>query len=557
VARVRLKPVTTRGRPLPITRDPITIGRHPDNVIRIRDERASRFHCVVEVAQGKLYVRDLGSRNGTCVNGNKIETPAKLRPGDMVIVGSHEFLIELMESADAPAAVNGDNKPRGAKQRAIAEAQAAAAENAQWMRELGGVVEAFGATQPRRVVLIDAGGKDTNALDSDSPGPAATKLMLVAAIGTRATDIHFEPRGEHYSMRMRVDGQMVWVSDMPNKIGALVSNMVKSACLISTQPNDAVIDGHFSARFEGGQHNRKRVEYRVSFTPTVHGPKVVLRVLDAGTAPTSLDDLGMPRYMIDRIRQVCEQDSGLLLVCGPTGSGKTTTLYNGLREIDRDARNVVTIEDPVEYQLDNTTQIPVNSEKGHTFGEVLRSVLRQDPDVILVGEVRDEETARTAMQAAMTGHLVFSTVHSKDSISSVFRLLDLGVEPYLVANSLQLVLAQRLVRVLCPECKRDTPVLPAQATKMGRFLGGKTKVYGPVGCERCLRTGYAGRRAIFELLDVDDDLRDVILNKPTIQAMKKVIEQGLFTTLQQSGWKLVAMGETSVEEVDRVASASS
>src|SRR6185436_4826441 len=249
----------------------------------------------------------------------------------------------------------------------------------------------------------------------------------------------------------------------------------------------------------------------------------------------------------------CEQDHGLLLVCGPTGSGKTTTLYNALRVIDRYAKNVVTIEDPVEYQLDNVTQIPTDDSKGNTFGSLLRSVLRQDPDVILVGEIRDEETARTAMQAAMTGHLVFSTVHAKDTISSVFRLLDLKLEPYLVANSLEVVVAQRLVRTLCENCKRSVRVTPGQATGMGRFLEGQIDIYVATGCAQCLRTGYRGRRALFELLDFTDELRDVILTEPSIQAMKKVIEGGLFTTLVQSGWQLVARGTTTMEEVDRVA----
>jgi type II secretory ATPase GspE/PulE/Tfp pilus assembly ATPase PilB-like protein len=206
--------------------------------------------------------------------------------------------------------------------------------------------------------------------------------------------------------------------------------------------------------------------------------------------------------------------------------------------------------------LEGVTQIPVDDHKGNSFGSMLRSVLRQDPDVILVGEIRDEETARTAMQAALTGHLVFSSVHAKESITAVFRLLDLKVEPYLVANALNLVLAQRLVRVLCEVCKREVAVSPGQATRVGRFLGGKTKVYAATGCIKCLRTGYRGRRALFELLDVNDELRDIILNNPSITAMKRIIEQGLFTTLQQFGWRLVAEGETTLEEIDRVAGVS-
>jgi len=288
----------------------------------------------------------------------------------------------------------------------------------------------------------------------------------------------------------------------------------------------------------------------------MHGQKLVMRVLDDRGAPAGINELGLAGYMEDRIKKVCEQDSGLILTCGPTGSGKTTTLYNCLRSIDRVSRNVITIEDPVEYQLDHVTQIPVDEHKGNTFGTMLRSVLRQDPDVILVGEIRDEETARTAMQAAMTGHLVFSSVHAKESITAVFRLLDLKVEPYLVANSLNLVLAQRLVRLLCSSCKQKMPVAPGVSTRLGRHLQGKTTTFTSTGCGKCLRTGFRGRRAIFELLDFNDELRDMVLTSPSITGMKRVIEQGLFTTLQQSGWRLVADGITSLDEIDRVASST-
>ncbi|MCW5766899.1 MAG: Flp pilus assembly complex ATPase component TadA, partial [Phycisphaeraceae bacterium] len=276
------------------------------------------------------------------------------------------------------------------------------------------------------------------------------------------------------------------------------------------------------------------------------------RVLDAANAPRSLIELGLPPYMADRVKRACQKEQGFILVCGPTGSGKTTTLYNALREIDRDTTNVVTIEDPVEYQLEGVTQIPADDAKGNSFGNLLRSVLRQDPDVILVGEIRDEETARTAMQAAMTGHLVFSTVHSKDSISAVFRLLDLKVEPFLVASSLEVVLAQRLVRSLCENCRRPVRITPGQATRMGKFLEGKSEVYIPVGCTACLKTGYRGRRAIFELLDFSDELRDVVLKDPTIASIKNAVGRGMFTTLLQAGWQLAARGSTSLDEVERV-----
>jgi general secretion pathway protein E len=421
-----------------------------------------------------------------------------------------------------------------------------------WAAELDRLLDSLPPKDTREepITMIDAGGVPTEAIQGQGDGPRCMMLLLQISSKARATDIHMEPKGEEMLVRMRVDGQMVSLVEMPRRVGDLVGGMIKTACQMQMAARDAIQEGHFSCKFPD-----RRVEYRISFTPSVHGQKLVVRVLDDRYVPHSLDELGLAGYMYDRLRRTCEQDHGLLLVCGPTGSGKTTTLYNALRQIDRYSRNVVTIEDPVEYQLDHVTQIPVNTAgtKENTFGSLLRSVLRQDPDVILVGEIRDEETARTAMQAAMTGHLVFSTVHAKDTIAAVFRLLDLKVEPYLVSNSLDLVLAQRLVRVLCEGCKRPVPVLPGTATRLGKYLGNKTTMYVGTGCGRCLRTGFRGRRAIFELLDFTDDLRDVILREPSIQAMKKVIEQGHFNTLAQSGWKLVSEGTTTLEEVDHVA----
>jgi len=533
MALLRLKPVTWGARPVRLTDEPVTIGRHPDNTIRVKDEKASRFHCVVEPGEGGFRIRDLNSRNGIQLNGERVNS-APIHDGDTITVGSNQFVVESVQEDEPPpeaTAAATDKQPR-------------------WARELRHMIEILPPKTDRveAVQLIDARGEKSQALAGSGEGPLAARLLFQAASKAHATDIHFEPKTEHALVRMRVDGQMVTIVELPAKVGELVGGLVKTACHMKTASRDSVLDGHFATRFPD-----RRVDYRASFTPSVHGQKLVLRVLDMRDVPRSLNDMDMAPYMADRIRRVCEQDHGLLLVCGPTGSGKTTTLYNALREIDREARNVVTIEDPVEYRLDGVTQIPIKSDQGNTFGSMLRSVLRQDPDVILVGEVRDEETARTAMQAAMTGHVVFSTVHANNTIASIFRLLDLGVEPYLVANSLDLVLAQRLVRVLCPHCRRTTLVPPGVATRLGRFLGGKTDMYAPVGCDRCLNTGFRGRMAIFELLDVNDDMRDVILSNPSIQAIRKIAAQGLFTTLAQSGWKLVAEGTTSLEEVDKVA----
>jgi len=276
-------------------------------------------------------------------------------------------------------------------------------------------------------------------------------------------------------------------------------------------------------------------------------------VLDAAAAPGRLGELDLLPWMEDKLRRAVRRDAGLILAAGPTGSGKTTTLYSLLREIDCDHRNVITIEDPVEYSVRGVTQIPVESDQGHGFATILRSVLRQDPDVILVGEIRDYETAATVMQASMTGHLVFSTVHARDTIGSIFRLLDLGVEQYLVANALNLVLAQRLIRRLCPHCRRAIPPTSAQVMRMGK-VGTVDHIQQPMGCRRCLGTGYHGRRAVVELLEVGDDMRDVILKEPSIGGMRRIAGGQLFTSLDSAGWHLVAEGITSVEEIERLAS---
>ncbi len=546
MSKLQIRLADGRGRPIRLKDDPITIGRHPDNRLRLKDDMASRHHCVIEPdGRGGHRLRDLGSRNGTKLNGMRV-TESRLGDGDAIRIGAIEFLVETRESAVHAAAHAGNGEGGGER---IRTTRKTANETAEWVEEIRGVIAAMPAPEAgdESLQLVDARGQNTSALAGAADGPLAINLLLRAASRTRATDIHVEPKPDVFNVRMRVDGQMVWIVELPIKVGELMAGLIKTACHMQAAARDAMQEGHFSCRFPD-----RRCEYRVSFTPSVHGQKLVIRVLDQRGVPMALSDLGMVGYMEERIRAVTNMDAGMILVCGPTGSGKTTTLYNALREIDRETRNVITIEDPVEYQLEGVTQIPIDEKKGNTFNTLLRSVLRQDPDVLLLGEVRDEETARTAMQAAMTGHLVFSTVHSKDSISAVFRLLDLKVEPYLVANSLNLILAQRLVRVLCEHCKREIPVPPGLSTKMGRFLGGRKTLQQSVGCKRCIATGYRGRQALFELLDVNDDLRDLILSNPSIQAMKKVIAEGLFTTLGQYGYRLAAEGVTSMDEVERV-----
>jgi general secretion pathway protein E len=530
-----------RGYLIPLGNKPVTIGRSAENTLPLAaDEQVSRKHAAIESdGQGGFVIRDLGSRNGVKVNRERITAPVALSAGDTVRIGQHTFIIEAEQSlGEVRTAV---------RSRTLDSDQ-------QWLDQLRGMVDGLppkNQASDEGVGLIDSRGEPTAALGQDSSGPMAVRLMLLLAMKARATDVHIEPKASNVNIRMRVDGQMTPIADLPESVGLLVIGVVKAACHMHVMGKEAVQDGHFSARFR-----TRRVDYRVSLTPSMHGQKLVIRVLDRTNAPRSLAEMGMPGYMHERIKKTTEKENGMFLSCGPTGSGKTTTLYNAILEIDRETTNVVTIEDPVEYALEGVTQIPVDEKKGNNFGDLLRSVLRQDPDVILVGEIRDEETARTAMQAAITGHVVFSTVHAKDSITAVFRLLDLKIEPYLIANALDVVMAQRLLRILCENCKRPVRISPGQSSRLGRFFEGKSEAYEAVGCAQCLKTGYRGRRAIFEMLDFNQELRDVILREPSIGEIRRVVDRGLFTTLLQCGWQIAAKGQTSLDEAERVAGVS-
>ncbi|MBI1303011.1 MAG: FHA domain-containing protein [Phycisphaera sp.] len=527
--------------------DPISVGRHPDNQIQFNDDGLSRKHCVFERRPDGWWVQDLGSRNGTKVNGVRVAN-ASLTAGDVVRVGNLEIRFMAPEAPASTAGRAGGNT--GAATVDESRQDATGYEAAIRRVCEAALSKQFGQSD---IALVDARGTVLHAASGANDAmPAESvrlmRLLLLACFRSRASDLHVEPKADKATVRIRVDGVMVTlVEDLPTEVFRRLIGVTRVLCQFDQSVKAEVLDGHFSVEVK-----QRRVDYRVSLTPAVHGMKLVLRVLDPANAPSRLHELGMLPWMYEKLRTVCNRDAGLVLACGPTGSGKTTTLYSCLREIDLEQRNAITIEDPVEYQIEGATQIPIDSKQGHTFGGLLRSILRQDPDVILVGEIRDAETANVAMQAAMTGHLVFSTVHARDTIGSVFRLLDLGVEGYLVANALDIVIAQRLVRVLCPTCRRQTAPTLAQQLKMGKGIEGMATIFEPVGCDYCLDTGYYGRRALFELLEMNDMLREVVLKQPTPQQLREVLKSGLFTSLQGYGFQLVMNGITSYDEVERV-----
>ena len=398
-----------------------------------------------------------------------------------------------------------------------------------------------------KLVLVGSGGEKISVGEHDGSGDGPHLLGLLTLIGfqSRTSDLHFEPTADGVDIRMRIDGTLVHLVKIPNEYIRKLYGIIKVLCETKMGASQEVLEGSYSTVAPG-----RRSDYRVSFTPSVHGQKLAIRVLDADNAPQKLSQLGAPAKFVRIINSVMQQNAGMVLMCGPTGSGKTTTLYSMLRSVDFKSRNVMTLEDPVEYQIDGITQINIDAEHGKGFGDMLPALLRQDPDVLLIGEIRDGISAKIAMQATMTGHLVLSTVHAPDSLATVHRLLDLNADPNMVASALDLVMSQRLLRTLCEDCKQRHR--PDKEDK--RRLGGIPcdVIYQPVGCKKCLGTGYIGRRAIFELLDVKKQMGDAIHGKLTIPQLRETVKATDFISLRQNGYGVVAQGATTFDEVDRV-----
>ena len=380
----------------------------------------------------------------------------------------------------------------------------------------------------------------------------AAKELVYDAVLRRATDIHLEPTTEQLSVRYRIDGILHAAEPFDRPTGDAVVNVFKVLSAMDISEKRKPQDGSFGAKLQG-----RELDFRVATSGSKAGEKLVMRILDNSGAITKLEDLGMRPKLIEQVRSLVTQPHGMFLCCGPTGSGKSTTLYASLREIDRYQRNIITVEDPIEYHLDNITQMEVNTKAGQTFATALRSILRQDPDVIMIGEIRDQETASIACQAANTGHMVFSTVHSNDAVTALFRLLDLGVEPFMIASALTAVLGQRLVRVLCEACKEPYKPKP-EFLKKANLPVDKVDVFyrrpeNPEQvCQQCGGTGYFGRTGIYELLVITEPMRDMIRENPSINKIKAEARKNGMIYLQEDGLRQVIQGRTSIEELLRV-----
>ena len=393
------------------------------------------------------------------------------------------------------------------------------------------------------------GGLDVKHLEAEANATPIIRyvdLVIYQAIQDRASDIHFEPFETEFKIRYRVDGALYEMSPPPRHLAMPVISRVKVMASLNIAERRLPQDGRIQMSIGGRQ-----VDLRVSTLPTQFGESVVLRVLDRSAVSLDLETLGMPKRIFDYICHTIEKPNGIFIVTGPTGSGKTTTLYAALNRINTVDTKVLTAEDPVEYDIEGIIQVPVNDNIGLTFGRVLRAFLRQDPDRIMVGETRDLETAQIAIQASLTGHLVLSTLHTNDAPGAVTRLVDMGVEPFLISASLEGVLGQRLIRKICLNCK--TPYEPSEAAlaQLGlspHEIGDKNFYYGK-GCETCNQTGYKGRKGIYELLNMSDPLREMINQRaPSVVMKQKAIELGM-TTLREDGMRCIYDGESTIEEV--------
>ncbi len=384
---------------------------------------------------------------------------------------------------------------------------------------------------------------------SDAPVIKFVNLLLSQAVKAKASDIHIEPYQNKLKIRYRIDGVLYDMHSPPKYIQGRLVSRIKIMAKMNIAEKRLPQDGRIEVKI-GDKH----IDIRVSTIPTAFGERVVMRLLDKAAVMLKLTELGMDPNLLSVFERLIRSAHGIILVTGPTGSGKTTTLYAALSTINRPDINIITLEDPIEYQMDGIGQIQVNPKINLTFASGLRSIVRQDPDVILVGEIRDLETAEIAIQAALTGHLVFSTLHTNDSSSTITRLIDMGIEPFLVSSSVLAILAQRLVRTVCPVCRvayRPEKELLEQLGLKGGDLG-ERMIYRAMGCPECLNTGYRGRTGIFELLILNDEIRSLILKTSDSNQIKRLAVQHGLVTLAMDGARKVLEGITTVEEVLRV-----
>jgi general secretion pathway protein E len=519
------------------------------------------------------FLRALARRDGTTVLDRIADTLVEPVPTSLPLPYLEEFLIVPLEIDDRSVRIATaldldlatEDEVAAAFERKVRRVYAPKAEIQDALRRF------YGAAGDEMDVVVQ-GGFDADGFAEEDTDPAnledlanqapvirLVNFLILEAARRRASDIHFEALENSLKVRYRIDGRLQEVTTPPKKLQAAITSRIKIMAELNIAERRLPQDGRIRLRVAD-----KDLDLRISTIPTLHGESVVMRLLDKGGARLDLEELGMDVETIDRFVKLIAAPHGVLLVTGPTGSGKTTTLYAALERLNAQENKIITVEDPVEYQLAGINQVPVKTKIGMTFARALRHILRQDPDIIMVGEMRDFETAEIAIQAALTGHLVFSTLHTNDAPTAVTRLIEMGIEDYLVASSVNGIMAQRLVRTLCQRCAVEEP---ADAGEIAQLLGENERsrtdpvrleksgpsifVKRPVGCPACEGTGYHGRSGIYELLVLDDELRPRIAERSATTLRELARSRGM-VTLREDGLRKVARGLTSVQEVLRV-----
>jgi general secretion pathway protein E len=415
----------------------------------------------------------------------------------------------------------------------------------------GKVIDGMAGEEGSIQILGEENGTGHDVLDlaNEAPIIKLVNLMITEALKERASDIHVEPSEEGVTVRYRIDGLLYNALSPPKRYQQAIISRIKIMANLNIAENRLPQDGRIKVKY-----GTQDVDIRVSIVPSVAGERVVLRLLVKDEKRYDLAKLGMPNNLLEPYRNILKTPHGIVLVSGPTGSGKTTTLYASIMELNTPEKNILTIEDPVEYRVLGISQMQVNPRISLTFASGLRSILRQDPEIIMVGEIRDRETAEIAIQAAMTGHLVFSTIHTNDSASGIVRLLDMGIEPYLIASTVVAILSQRLVRVLCASCGApvsiDRKVLEEERIDPSLFEG--RTVYKPVGCAKCQSTGFRDRIGIYEMIKMDDSVRSMVIEKRDASAIRERCIEAGFKTMIEDGVDKVLQGITALDEVLRV-----
>ena len=518
--------VISMGRCL--DKPPINLAkvRVPEPIVNLVPKDMARSYKVVPIAQlgNKLFVAMADPMNVLALDDLRTRTKLEIIP----MIATERSVSEALSGVHSATGAIDEVMKKAAAEAAAAEAE-------------GEAVEVTG--KQREDIDLDKLAADSE----DGPVIKIVNLILVQALKDRASDIHIEPAEKSVRLRYRLDGNLVEASGPPKSLQLAIASRIKILAGLNIAERRIPQDGRFRIRVSG-----KEVDLRISFLPTVYGEKIVIRILDKGALTGSIDNLGLDEQTLVGFKRAIDAPHGMILVTGPTGSGKTTTLYSVLSELNKPEYNIVTVEDPVEYQLPGINQVAVKADVGLDFSSALRSILRQDPDIVMIGEIRDNETADIAVKAALTGHQVLSTLHTNDAAGAITRLDDMGIEPFLIASSVLLTCAQRLVRRICPNCKEEFTPEPEMFSRLGIESGEGDTFFQGSGCERCKQRGYLGRAAIMEVLPVSEAIRRLVIKRASAAVLKN---QGLsegMKTLRLAGIDKAREGVTTLEEVWRL-----